>query len=232
MVAWAAVPCQAGIVTQAVDLGATRTWVRQQLGNPLRAWSPSHCPAHRIELRRRGSLWLKLVYGPDQLVRAAGLFRLALGPATGSRGQRRVILRWPGLAPGAGSRSAYPAAENWRPLLWSIGAKQWTWIEESVDPADPPGRSRFLGGVVVDDASGFAAGTGFPHDVAEAITASGVAHADWAQADMSQPLLAWRSRTPPNAYVETHEVTEEPDTACGSLALAMPSYTDFRAGGR
>lgn len=226
--AGAAVPSQGSTSTAAVDLGDSRVRVVQTLGNPLRAWSPSHCPKQRIELRRKGNLWLKLVYGSDDRVHAAGVFRLAMPAHAGAREQRRVVLRWPGLAPGTAGRSTYPPAQSWRPLLWSIGAKQWMWIEESVDPSDPAGRSRYLGGVVVDAASDFASGSNFPHDVAQAVTATHLPGADWADAQMAQPLVAWRRRTPPNAYIETLDASDSSASGCGALTLALPDYTNFK----
>lgn len=227
MLALAAVPSQ-GRTSTAVDLGDPRPRVLQMLGSPLRAWHPSHCPNHRIELRRRGSLWLKLVYGSDDRVFAAGIFRLGMPAPAGGRELRPVVLRWPGLAPGAAGRSTYPPAVSWRPFFWSIGAKQWLWIEESMDPSDPPGRTRYLGGVVVDDASDFASGSDFPHDVAQAITVTQLSGADWAEAQMAQPLVLWRRRTPPNAYIETLDTSESSASGCGALTLALPDYTNFK----
>lgn len=225
--AWAAMPSQAGTATAKVDLGDPRSRVEPRLGSPLRSWSPSHCPKHRIELRRKGSLWSKLVYGPDDRMHAVGIFRLALPARAGAREHRRVELRWPGLVPGSAARQAYPPADDWQPLIWSIGAKQWLWIEESISPSDLPDRARYLGGVVVNDASAFAGGTDFPHEVAQAITTYGVSDFTWAQGDLAQPLLAWRSRTPPNAYIETLAAKVDPGAGCGALTLAMPDYTDF-----
>lgn len=227
MLAWLATSSEALSLVAAIDLGDRRAQVTQQLGVPLRAWAPSQCPARLLELRRRGGLWLKLVYGPDDRVRAAGVFRLALAPNASESTQLRVALRWPGLAPGAAGGSAYPSSEDWRPLVTSIGAKQWLWLEESHDPSDPPSRLRYLGSVVVDDASGFAGGRDFPHDVAEAITATGPAGPDWARADMVQPLLAWRRSTLPNVYIETLLESDEPGPGCGALTLAIPDYIDF-----
>lgn len=222
-----AAPSLAGSSTTAVGLNDTRAKVAQRLGVPLRASHPSHCPRHLVELRRRGSLWLKLVYGPDDRVRAAGVFRLSLPTSAGTRQPRRIELRWPRLVPGAGGRSAYPAAEAWRPLLWSIGAKQWLWIEESHGPTAPADRTRYLGGVVVDNASGFASGTDFPYDVAEAVTATGLSGVELAHAEITRPLQAWRRRTPPNVYIETLASTDEQNSACGPLTLVMPNHTDF-----
>lgn len=228
MLALATVPSQGRTSTVQADLGDPRPRVLRMLGSPLRAWHPSHCPNYRIELRRRGGLWLKLVYGPDDRVLAAGISRLAMPAHAGARKQRRVVLRWPGLAPGAIGRSAYPPAERWRPLLLSIGAKQWLWIEESTDASDPLGRSRYLGGVVVDDASDFAGGSDFPYDVAQATTATQWAGTDWAEAEMTQPLVAWRRRTPPNTYIEALDAGESSAPGCGSLTLALLDYTDVK----
>lgn len=228
MVAAAAVPSKSSTLTTEVDLGDQRARVVRVLGSQVRAWHPSHCPNHRIELRREGGLWLKLVYGPDDRVQAAGVFRLAMPIDEGARAQHQPVLRWPGLAPGAAGRSTYPQAESWRPLLSLVGAKQWLWIEESIDLSDPPGRSRYLGGVVVDDASDFASGVNFPYDVAQATTAMHRPGADWAESEIAQPLVAWRRRTPPNAYVETLEVGESSTPGCDALTLALPDYTDFK----
>jgi len=227
MIAWTAVPLQADTPTAVVDLGDPRARVLQLLGEPLVAWSPSHCPQHRIELRRKAGLWLKLVYGPDDHLHAAGVFRLAMPSNPTARAEGRTPLHWPGLAPGTTSRLAYPPPERWRPLFRSMGAKQWLWMEESSDPTDPPGRSRYLGGVVVDDASGFASGTDFPYDVADAVTATPSLDAEWAHADLTQPLLAWRQRTPPNTYIETLDAGDS-SPYCGLLTLAQPDYTDFK----
>lgn len=224
---WFSAPCDAGTSSATVDLGEQRANVEQRLGAVLRAWSPSHCPGQRVELRRRGSLWLKLIYGTDDRVHAAGVFRLAPPSRHGAQAQRLMVLRWPGLAAGSGVLLAYPAARNWRPLIWSIGAKQWIWLEESVNPSDPPGRSRYLGGVVVNDDSGFAFGAGFPYDIADALTAGGLTGSDWAQAEMFRPMLTWRGRTPPNVYIEALTATAAPMPTCDSLTLALPNHTDF-----
>ena len=220
-------PSMARDPSRAVDLGAPRALVEQTLGVASRQWVESTCRSHRIELRRRGGLWLKLVYGADDRLRAAGVFRLALPPKVPGSALRRVDLRWPGLVPGAGARSSYPTPQSWRPVMTTNGAKQWVWIEESHAPADPPGRSRYLGGVVVDDASDFAGGVNFPYDVAEAVTATGPLDADWAEGEMMKPLVAWRRRTPPNAYIETLDADRPSPADCGLLTLAQPKYTDF-----
>lgn len=221
-------PALAGNPSGPVDLGAPRARVEQTLGAAARQWVESNCRSHRIELRRRGGLWLKLVYGPDNQLRAAGVFRLALPPKAAGSAQRRVELRWPGLVPGAGARSSYPSARSWRPMMMTTGAKQWVWLEESLSPTDPPGRSRYLGGVVVDDASDFAGGVDFPYDVGATITTTGTLDADWAEAEMMRPLVAWRQRTPPNFYIETLDTGAPSPPICGLLTLAQPKYTDFR----
>ncbi|HNT38245.1 MAG TPA: hypothetical protein PKO45_03905 [Rubrivivax sp.] len=208
-----------------VDLGATVTDVQTHLGAPLRAWSLAMCPDHRLELRRRGQRWLKLVYDPEGRLWAAAVFQLARASSAS-----RPALRWPGLRPGFGAQAAYPSPQGWRPLLMSLGAKQWLWMEVSENDGD--GRTRVLGGVVVNDASDFAAGRDFPHDVAETLTAIGTQSksSDWADAVMARPLLRWRRRTPPNAYIEALDHPAD-DEGCNTLSLALPDYTDFTATG-
>ncbi len=222
-----AMPSHAASPVGAIDLGDHHARVAQRLGAPLRAWFPSRCPENRIELRRRNGLWLKLVYGPDDRVLAAGIIRL--DPIANPAGRKRpgVMLRWPGLRPGIAVRQAYPGPEHWRPLLWSLGAKQWLWLEEYSGPPIPTDRSSYLGGIVVDDASAFAAGTGFPHDVAEAVTATRLSSDDWIRTAWVRPLLSWRLRTPPNTYIETRTTIDRPALACDALTLAIPDYTDF-----
>lgn len=214
--------------TTATDLGDPRPRVAQMLGNPLRTWRPSQCPKHEIELRRSGKLWLKLAYGPDDRVRAAGVFRLAREAPAGAGEPGRVELHWPGLAPGSDGRSAYPPATSARPLLSLIGAKQWLWIEQLVEPSTPAGRSRYFGGVVVDDASDFAGGEDFPVDVAQAVTETPMSSADWAEAEMTQPLMVWRRRPPPNVYIETLDTPSSPTPGCDALTLVLPEFTDFK----
>ena len=153
----------------------------ERLGQPQREWTLAMCPTQRIELRRQGSLWLKLVYSPDDQLRAAGIFLLAqhrgkAGKAgKANKAQQPVALRWAGLAPGMDGRTAYPESGDWRPFFWNLGAKQWLWLEALEPSAESSAREHFLGGVVVDTASGFAAGKNFPHDVAEAAVVADLA---------------------------------------------------------
>jgi len=210
-----------------VDLGDSQARVLARLGKAQRVRAVAMCPTHRIELRRRGSLWLKLVYGPDDRLRAAGVFRLAQSGGRSGRVQPPAALRWTGLAPGMDGRSGYPEPAAWRPLLWTIGAKQWLWMETSEQAAGPSARERFLGGVVVDEASGFAAGVDFPHDVAEAVVAANFTGSDLIEAEFARPLLAWRRRTPPNAYIEALPDSPAQPPHCGAVTLVMPGYADF-----
>lgn len=224
---WAGTPVQAkNTAKPLVDLGDSRAEVHDRLGAALRAWTTAACPQNPIELRRRGALWLKLVYDADDRLRAAGVFRLAQPEGNKNRAMRPLFLRWPGLVPGTGGHAAYPPPGEWRPLLWSLGAKQWLWLEAREKPSNPA-RESFLGGAVVNEASGFAAGTRFPHDVAEAVTSASWSSTDWTHAELARPLLDWRRRTPPNAYIETLTTTHDPEPACDALTLAIPDYTDF-----
>jgi len=93
------------------------------------------------------------------------------------------------------------------------------------------GRDRFLGGVVVDDASAFAAGRDFPYEVAEAVVRSQLRGQDWAKADLTRPLRAWRRRTPPNAYLESLD-RPPAEPGCEAVTLVLPDYTDFPAATR
>lgn len=217
----------AGPAGQAVDLGDSHARVQARLGEPLRGWGVAMCPAQRIELRRQGKLWLKLVYDRHDRLRAAGIFRLAQGGGKGGGAQSAAALRWTGLVPGLDGRSVYPEPAGWRPFFWTTGAKQWLWIEMSEQPYGTQARERFLGGVVVDEASGFAGGTDFPYDVAEAVTAAGLSGSDLAEAGFTRPLLAWRSRTQPNAYVEALPDSPDQVPGCSAVMLALPDYTDF-----
>ncbi|MCW5653228.1 hypothetical protein [Hydrogenophaga sp.] len=206
----------------AVDLGAPSSQVMARLGDPLRAWSLPMCSGYRLEMRRDRSLWLKLVFGTDEQLLAAGIFQLA-APA---RGRPRAALRWNGLVPGAPAHDAYPALTTaWRPWLWSQGAKQWLWLERA-EQGGPAHRERYLGGVVVSDASGFAAGRDFPYDVAEAVVSTGLHGDDLRDAAFARPLLAWRQRTPPNAYLEV--LSSPPQGAnCDPASLVQLDYTDL-----
>lgn len=218
-------PAATAASLQVVDLDAMHADVQTRLGSPLRSWSLSMCPDHRIELRRQGQRWLKLVYGPNKRLWAAAVFQLGRDLSVSER-SRWHALRWPGLRPGFDVRATYPPPQGWRPLLSSLGAKQWLWMEASESGSD--GRTRLLGGVVVNDASAFAAGNGFPYEVAEAVSSAGLRGSDWAGADMARPLLRWRQRTSPNAYIEAlnHPATK---SACDAISLALPDYTDFLA---
>ena len=177
-------------------------------------------------MRQRGSRWLKLLF--DQHERLLSVAVISLAPPGRRAGEAAGGgLRWPGLVPGNAALRRYPDAANWRPFIWSMGARQWLWLEESHDPSDPAGRSRFLGGLVVNDASGFAAGAGFPYDLAHALTAGQPALAGWGDRDLARPLLDWRLRTPPNVYVESRVQDEDPGPGCGAETLTFPVYTDF-----
>ncbi|MBN9426544.1 MAG: hypothetical protein J0H09_08555 [Burkholderiales bacterium] len=204
-----------------VDLGATLAQTHARLGAPQRTWSAGLCPKHRLEMRRTGSRRLKLVYGPDERLLAAGIFQLA----PPQRGQRVSALRWPGLRPGFDAQRAYPAVSDWRPWLWTLGAKQWLWFEQG--ETAPAGRQRYLGGVMVSAASGFAMGTNFPFDLAEAVMSLSLSGAELQQVEFARPLLAWRKRTRPNAYLEALDSPNE-DANCDPASLVTPDYTDMK----
>ena len=211
----AAWPAQA----QRLDLGASADAVRTHLGPADKVWANAVCPDHRIELRRSGALWLKLAFTPDGKLGAAGIFRLAR-PARG----KGVVLRWPGLKPGFGPARAYPPAAGWNPALMNIGAKQWQWLEQA--QASPVGREQLLGSVVVDDASGFASGRDFPFVIAQAATEAGLSGAELQEGESNRPLLAWRRRTRPNAFVEALAKTGA-HTDCSPASMAILDYTDI-----
>lgn len=204
-----------------VDLGATRAQTHARLGVALRAWSVPMCPNHLLEMRRSGHRWLKLVFGADERLLAASIFQLA-PPAPG---KPIAALRWPGLLPGAPARAAYPDPAAWSPWLWSMGAKQWFWLERA-EAAHATDRERYLGGVMVNEASGFAAGRDFPYDVADAVVAVPLSGNELQQAEFARPLLMWRRHTRPNAYIE---VLKAPltDANCDPAWLARLDYTDI-----
>ncbi len=206
----------------ALDLGASAAQVQERLGPPRKAWIDGLCPALRVELRRSGALWLKLVYGPEQRLAAAGIYRLA-PPA---RGKPPAALRWPSLTPGMAGQRAYPAIHGWRPLYYNLGTKQWQWLEAAEAP--PAGRQRWLGGVVIDDASRFASGRDFPFDLAQAVVDTGLGSADLQADPSSRPLLDWRRRTMPNALIEAR--AEAPDIRCSPANKAVLDYTDILPG--
>lgn len=202
-----------------VDLGAEQAQVHARLGPPLRERYAQQCPDHLTETRRRGQLWLKLVYDDGRLA-AIGITQLALPP----HGTRSVNLRWAGVAPGMAGLRAYPALATSHPVAFSTGAKQLHWFERLSTASD--GRDRYVGGLVLSDASGFAFGGEFPYDVAQAVIASGLDGNDIAMAEFARPLVTWRARTPPNAMIEA-VVRKRSDGRCGLFGLALLDYTDI-----
>ncbi len=218
----AASPAVARPADATIDLGTGTDAVAARLGPARRTWSVPLCPGHAMELRRTGPLWLKLVYAPDGRLAAAGIFRLAL-----ARDGRPRALRWPGLRPGIDGLGAYPGGRagsaRWRPWLLSHGAKQWLWFER--DAAPPPDRRRYLGGIVVDRASGFAHGPDFPYDAADAWVSTSLRGQPLERVELARPLLDWRGRTRPNAFVEVVADASE-DSPCDLFRLARLDYTD------
>lgn len=201
-----------------LDLGATREQVHSRFGPARRTWSIPSCPEHRLETRRAGQSWLKLVFGRDGRLAAVGITQLAPPP----RGDA-VDLRWPGLQLGLSPVRAYPPPTAAQPVAFSTGAKQLYWFERLFET--PAGRDRFVGGLVLSDMSGFALAAGFPFDVAEAVFSSGLHGDDLASSELARPLLAWRARQPPNAFIEAMAEAEQ-GGVCDLFALARLDYTD------
>lgn len=209
---------------ETVDLGASLSHVHTRLGDARQAWATQRCPDHLLEIRSARGRWLKLVFGPDGRLLAAGIFRLSpIGFETAP-----PPLRWPGLVPRYESRRSYPDPALWVPWQFTQGAKQWFWIEqESTLRQTPlPTRERYVGGVTINGASEFARGRDFPGAIAAMVTANPDAAGlnGWSPAAVGQ-LLAWRRRTAPNAYIEAI-AGSDPKSDCHPASLALLDFTD------
>jgi len=207
-----------------VDLEASLLHVHARLGNPQQAWSTRRCPDHLLEIRRAQGRWLKLVFGPDGRLLAAGIFRLS---PIGSEAAP-APLRWPGLVPRDDSRRSYPDPAQWVPWQFTQGAKQWFWIEQetTLRPTPLPARERYLGGVAINGASEFARGRDFPSAIAAMVTANPDAAGlnGWLPSAVGR-LIEWRRRTAPNAYIEAIAGSDL-KSGCHPASLALLDYTD------
>jgi hypothetical protein len=207
-----------------VDLGASLSHVHTRLGTAQQAWATRRCPDHLLEIRRTQGRWLKLVFGPDGRLLAAGIFRLS---PIGSE-EALTPLQWPGLVPRDDSRRSYPDPAQWVPWQFTQGAKQWFWIEQetTLRQTPLPTRERYLGGVAINGASEFARGRDFPGAIAAMVTANPDAAGlnGWLPTAVGQ-LIEWRRRTAPNAYIEAIAGSDL-KSDCHPASLALLDFTD------